>query len=117
MDVYGQGVNADGSLGEPTGVQAPAPGVRLAQNHPNPFNPSTTISFRLTEAGPVSLRIYDASGRLQRTLHEEAAMESGEYSVIWDGRDGSGHALPSGVYLYAMEQANFRQSKRMVLMK
>ncbi len=116
VDVYGQGVNADGSLGEPTGVQSPAPGLMLAQNHPNPFNPSTKISFRLSEAGPVSLCIYDASGRLVMDLYE-GNMEAGDHTLAWNGRDQAGGALPSGVYLYVLDQAGKRQSKRMVLLK
>lgn len=88
----------------------------LRQNSPNPFNPTTKISFNLAAAGPVRLAVYDARGRELRVL-VQGHMAAGEQQVIWDGRDREGRALASGVYLYRLETAADVISKRMVLLK
>jgi PKD repeat protein len=88
----------------------------LNQNQPNPFNPATTISFALPEAGHVTLRVYDAQGHLVRTLvNEDRAADF--HSVEWDGRDDAGASLGSGVYLYRLETARTVLQQKMVLMK
>ena len=71
---------------------------------PNPFNPRTTLTYSTPEAGPVALRIYDAEGRLVRTLFEGAS-EAGEFSLTWDGRDDTGRGATSGVYFSRLETA------------
>ena len=91
-------------------------GVRLHQNNPNPFNPSTHIAFELSVAGPVSMRVLDASGRLVRTLLDDER-PAGSHAVRWDGRDGSGLPVASGVYFYRVEAAGEVLSQRMVLLK
>jgi PKD repeat protein len=88
----------------------------LNQNQPNPFNPATTISFALPEAGHVTLRVYDAQGHLVRTLVNEDR-SADFHSVEWDGRDDAGAALGSGVYLYRLETARTVLQQKMVLMK
>jgi Zn-dependent metalloprotease len=88
----------------------------LAQNSPNPFNPTTKISFSLAEAGPVRLAVYDARGRLVREL-AKGAMAAGEQTVLWDGRDTAGQALASGIYLYRLETDAGVIAKRMTLLK
>jgi hypothetical protein len=86
----------------------------LNQNQPNPFNPTTYISFALPEAGHVTLRIYDAQGHLVRTLVNEE--RAADYHVAqWDGRDDAGVALSSGVYLYRLETARTVLQQKMVL--
>ncbi|MCP4546379.1 MAG: hypothetical protein GY835_07930 [bacterium] len=75
-----------------------APRIALAQNHPNPFNPSTTLRFTLVEGGPIRLVVFDTGGRLVRILGE-GVFEAGEHSVRWDGRDASGRPVASGLYL------------------
>ncbi len=92
------------------------PRTRLAQNHPNPFNPKTSIAFTVAESGPVSLRVYNLAGRVVRTLVDELRMPN-EYEVRWDGRDDSGNQVGSGVYYYSLEIAGERETKRMVLLK
>jgi hypothetical protein len=77
----------------------PQTGVRLDQNIPNPFNPHTNIGFTLESPGIVNLRVYDASGRLVKTL-VEAHFERGSHIVPWDGRSESGTRLASGTYFY-----------------
>ena len=69
---------------------------------PNPFNPSTTITFELPKAGRVTLRVYDVSGRLVSTL-AEGDMGAGRQEVRWDATRRNGSRVPSGVYFYVLE--------------
>lgn len=88
----------------------------LEANYPNPFNPTTTIRYALPEAARIRLSVYDLSGRLVRTL-VNAAENPGFKQVIWDGRNESGDALSSGVYLYRLESGEFVQTRKMLLLK
>jgi len=96
-------------------VDIPGAGVRLEQNIPNPFNPRTVIAFELAERGPATLRVFDVAGRLVRTLVDGVAFEAGRQEVAWDGRDGVGHALASGTYIYRLDAGGEFRTKRMVL--
>ncbi|MCK4694804.1 MAG: T9SS type A sorting domain-containing protein, partial [Candidatus Cloacimonetes bacterium] len=77
--------------------------IFLRQNYPNPFNPTTTISFSLTTEDPENseLSIYNIKGQLVKTLVNEFK-PSGEYSVIWDGRDSDDKRVSSGIYFYKL---------------
>lgn len=90
---------------------------QLAQNAPNPFNPATEIAFVVPDGGaPVTLRIFDISGRLVRTLvdgHEPG----GQRSVTWQGRNDQGQAVASGTYFYQLTGPSYSQMKSMVLLK
>ena len=88
----------------------------LDQNFPNPFNPTTNIGFRIAELGFVELKIYDASGRLVKTLMSENRA-AGDYNVSWDATDESGQRVASGIYLYKLQAGDFLETKKMVLMK
>ena len=88
----------------------------LMQNHPNPFNPSTTISFDLPTKTKVSLRVYDVAGRLIRTL-TDGEWDAGRHSIAWDGHNESGSSVASGVYFYRLESKDFSGTKKMVLLK
>jgi hypothetical protein len=88
----------------------------LAQNHPNPFNPATTISFGLHEPAHATLKIYDAAGRLVRVIID-GHRAANRYEVTWNGRDAAGNAAASGVYFYKLEAGSFRETKKMVLLK
>ncbi len=94
---------------------APAP-TALGPNYPNPFNPTTTIAFRLAQAGLVSLDIFDAAGRHVRTLANES-LEGGDHFYPWHGLDNAGRQVASGVYLYRLQTEDFQESRRMVLLK
>ena len=85
------------------GALVPA-GLRLAQNHPNPFNPRTTFSFSLLEAGRAVLAIYDVRGARVATL-VDADLPAGEQSVEWTGLGRDDTPLPSGVYFARLETA------------
>jgi uncharacterized repeat protein (TIGR01451 family) len=88
----------------------------LGLNHPNPFNPATTIEYGLTSAGLVSINIYNVRGELIRTLVHERKVP-GWYSVDWDGRDQGGNPVASGVYLDRMSAGSFVSTKKLVLLK
>jgi Zn-dependent metalloprotease len=90
--------------------------VALHQNVPNPFNPSTRISFDLPADGYVSLRIYDLAGRLVRTLVGEPK-PAGSHEIVWGGRDQGGKSVASGVYVVRLEANGVSERRRMVLAK
>jgi len=70
---------------------------------PNPFNPQTSISYTVETGGVVSIRIFSVTGRLVRSLFEEAA-PAGAHEVRWDGQDDGGRPVPSGTYFVRVEQ-------------
>jgi hypothetical protein len=89
---------------------------RLAQNHPNPFNPQTGIRFDLPVASRVVLTIYNVRGQEVRKLVDRN-YGAGSYDVIWDGTTGSGSVAASGVYFYKLSAGTFSDVKKMVLLK
>lgn len=93
----------------------PLPMVRLS-NHPNPFNPSTLISFDLARDQSVQLRIFTLDGALLRTLLD-GPRPAGPHAVHWDGRDTQGRVLPSGVYLYRLTTEQAQHSRRMTMIR
>lgn len=88
----------------------------LAQNFPNPFNPSTTISFSLPEASRVSLAIYNINGELVRNL-VDGDVAAGQHMVVWDGKDATGQQVATGVYLYRLRANSFVAEKKLILAK
>jgi flagellar hook assembly protein FlgD len=88
----------------------------LYQNFPNPFNPSTTISFDLPNDINVRVEIFDINGRKIHTLVNEPK-ESGTHHVIWNGEDDRGTSVASGVYVYRIQAGDFVQSKKLLFMK
>lgn len=95
---------------------ATAPTLELRQNVPNPFNPSTAISWTLHRAGPVTLRVYGVRGDVVRTL-VSAPAGPGDHTTEWDGRDDAGRRVASGVYFYRLESAGVVRTRSMVLLK
>jgi len=83
----------------PVDEDATTPTLVLHTNHPNPFNPATTIALDLPRDGRLSLRVYDLAGRLVRDLSPAGELPAGRRVFRWDGRDEDGRALPSGSYL------------------
>ncbi len=83
----------------------------LQQNFPNPFNPGTTIAFTLPVSCRATLKIYNLQGQEVATLVSEKLGE-GEHRTEWDAA-----GLPSGVYFYTLEAANFRQAKKLLLLR
>lgn len=94
----------------------PPRATALFQNQPNPFNPITRISFELRKASPVSLRIYNVSGRLISVL-VEGDLGAGRYERTWNGNNLNGERAASGVYFYMLETDDFSQTRKMVLLR
>lgn len=88
----------------------------LLDNYPDPFNPLTTLKFGLPQVGNADLRIYDASGRLVKTLLNEE-LASGFHTVTWDGRNDKGIAVTSGIYFYRLLTEGFSEARKMVLIR
>jgi hypothetical protein len=88
----------------------------LEQNYPNPFNPSTSISYQLPEAAKVSLKIYDISGQLIKTLVDEE-QPADAYTTSWDATNKAGGKVASGIYFYELRAGSFTQTRRMVLLR
>ncbi len=88
----------------------------LSQNFPNPFNSQTLIRFALPASGEVELAVYNLAG--QRVVRlAEGARAAGAYTVRWDGRDGSGRELASGVYLYRLRAGEQLESRKLLLLQ
>ena len=92
--------------------------LQVIGNVPNPFNPVTTIKFRVPAAasGELSLKVYDPRGRLVREL-DAGVPTPGLHQVLWDGRDNAGEAVGSGMYLYRVVVGNQKSTGKMVLLK
>ncbi len=87
----------------------------LRQNRPNPFSGTTEIRFELPAETPVRLEVFDAQGRVVRTL-AGGAFPAGFHSVTWDQRDASGARVRPGIYFYRMVAGSFRAQRKMVLL-
>jgi hypothetical protein len=88
----------------------------LYQNVPNPFGSGTQIAFSLEKTGRVSLKIFDAKGRLVRELVDEARAPN-HYVEVWDGRDNRGRSAAAGMYFYRLELPGWKAVKKMTLVK
>ena len=88
----------------------------LEQNYPNPYNSTTRISYSLSEKADVELTVYNLLGQKIKIL-VETSKPAGRYSVLWDGTDYDGHEVSSGIYFYSLTAGDFRDSKKMVLLK
>ncbi|MBD3386736.1 T9SS type A sorting domain-containing protein [candidate division KSB1 bacterium] len=88
----------------------------LEQNFPNPFNPETTIKYKVKEAGIVNISIYNMAGQLVRTLVNRQ-MKPGSYDLVWNAKDNNGQHVSSGTYFYRMQANNFSKVQRMQLLR
>ena len=94
------------------GVEETAPAAfSVAQNSPNPFNPATTISFSLADAGNVTIEVYNVAGQKVDTV-ANGFMNAGSHSVVWDASD-----LSAGVYFYTVKSGEFSRTMKMTLLK
>jgi len=89
----------------------------LLSAYPNPFNPTTNLSFALPKESVVTLEIFNVLGMKVRTLEAGQRMSTGFHTLVWDGRDNSGSVLPSGIYIYRLIADQFTASQKMVMMK
>jgi len=95
----------------------------LFDNYPDPFNPSTTIQYALSEDAHVTIKVYNMLGQLIATLVDEV-QTAGEKAVVWNGRNEGGSSVSSGIYIYRMSAVlqarpagDFVATKRMLLVK
>lgn len=88
----------------------------LHQNHPNPFNPVTTIQYDLPEETTVQLTLYDILGHEVATLVDDRQL-AGYHTVTWDGRDRSGDKAATGVYIYQLKTDGFVETKKLILLR
>jgi hypothetical protein len=118
--VYGYAVTSNGAVLKVTDVVTTVNTVnsfvptefKLGQNYPNPFNPSTTINFSIPKASEVSIKVYDAVGKEVATLVNEF-MQPGNFSTDFTASSG----LTSGVYFYTIQAGDFRNTKKLMLLK
>jgi len=99
-------------------VELPAPAWidRLHGAYPNPFNPTTTLLFEMSEEGPARIEIFSVDGRRLRTLVDER-LAAGRHERLWNGRDDEGRGVASGIYLARFIRPGLSESKRLVLLK
>jgi Peptidase family C25/Propeptide_C25/FlgD Ig-like domain len=89
----------------------------LSQNYPNPFNPQTSIPFSISQpAANVTLKVYNMKGQVIRTLLN-APSETGNYSLIWDGKDDNGKDVATGIYFSNLSVDGEKQTRKMVMIK
>ena len=88
----------------------------LAQNAPNPFNSNTVIRFALPQPSQVELTIYNLLGQPVAVL-AQGPSAAGTFSVRWDGRDQTGRAVTSGVYLYQLRAGEYTEVRKLLLLR
>ena len=102
--------------GKPIAGMTRPPRFSLSENHPNPFNPETTIQFTLPDEHQARLTIYNISGQRIATLLDEQ-MPKGRHSVVWSGKDATGKDVASGVYFYQLTAGDFTATRKMLLIR
>ncbi len=99
-------------------VEAPRFVNELYQAQPNPANPAATIRYTIAQKGDVSLKIFDVSGRLVRTLVNQVQEPAATpFEVVWDGTNDGGQHVGSGVFFYQIDAPGFSSSKKLVILK
>jgi streptogramin lyase len=103
---------------KPSGVGGEAPAdFGIDGNYPNPFNPSTTLSFTLDKGGRVTLEVYNITGQKVRTLAADEYFSAGSHDIVWDGCDDAGKRVSSGVYLARISMGGRQAALAMTLLK
>ena len=105
------------SIDDNAGNEAVIPEVlELADNFPNPFNPSTTIKIAIPESGAVKLTVFNILGQPVKTLYD-GQISAGTHSFQWDGTGDAGQSVTTGIYFYTLEAAGQRLVKKMLFSK
>jgi hypothetical protein len=117
LDIYAQNINNNGTLGPAVGIQqisgeVPA-GFELKQNYPNPFNPTTNIVYSLKASANVTLKVFNMTGK-EITNVAFGNLSAGSYSYMLDAGKLN---LASGIYYYSIEAGDFKDVKKMILVK
>ena len=115
LNIGALGIGCDALSNDETTIVLPYQ-YRLYQNYPNPFNPTTTLNYDLPENAFVSIRVFDLRGRLITMLINSEQI-AGHKAVKWAGVDNKGKQVPTGLYLYEIQAGDFRQVRKMVLLK
>lgn len=116
-NVYKIRLNTKGLITEIENKDIPRPNhFELMPNYPNPFNPTTTINYYVPSAGSVELKIYNQLGQEIRTL-VNAQQTIGAHQVTWDGRDGNGNSVTSGLYFYLLKAGSVVETRKMILLR
>jgi hypothetical protein len=115
LEVAGGGVSV-----ETESIEVPVASARLYQNHPNPFNPSTTIAFTVPGSSGsrqnVALNVYDIRGALVRSL-VNGPVAGGRHEVSWNGTNNRGEQVASGVYFTRFASGGYRSVRKMILLR
>lgn len=98
------------------GDEPVVPAGYALSNYPNPFNPTTTIAYRIPEASPVKLVVYDQLGRIVKVV-ANGYQTAGEYKATWDGTNNYGQKVSSGVYFYRLVAGQHDMVGKMVMLK
>ena len=93
----------------------------LLANYPNPFNPETWIPYHLAKSAEVTLTIYGANGSVVRMLglgHQTAGIyQNRSRAAYWDGKNGVGESVASGIYFYTLSAGDFTATRKMLILK
>lgn len=118
INQYAQNISFGTDTGIDTrpGSESGAKSFFLAQNYPDPFNPSTTILYEIPESARVTLQVYDMLGQRVATL-VDGILQAGQHGIIWDGRNTSGVQAPSGVYVYRLQAGELIAERKMLLLR
>ena len=103
-------------MGELIEIEEPQNYALKLDNYPNPFNPTTTISFSIPESGKTELNIYNTKGQCVKQLIS-AEFTAGKHSVVWNGKDENDKLVSSGIYFYKLTTKNSVVAKRMIMLK
>jgi len=114
FDNYTVVSNATSSVDHP--FEARPVSMTMHQNFPNPFNPSTTISFEMHAVGAATLKIFNIRGEEVTTL-AQGQIQPGSYQVTWDGRDNQGQLVAAGNYIAVLSKGNEQVSRNMLMLK
>ncbi|MFC1887359.1 FlgD immunoglobulin-like domain containing protein [Candidatus Cloacimonadota bacterium] len=90
--------------------------TELTGNHPNPFNPTTTVNFALKDDSPVKLEVFNTKGQRVKVLLD-TALKAGYHTVSWNGRDDNNKSVSSGLYFYKMTSKNYSATRKMLMLK
>jgi hypothetical protein len=116
INLIAQWINQGASLQLSEEINISPQEYTLHQNYPNPFNPNTSMNFDLPKDGLVNITIYDMMGRIVKTL-VNGSQTAGFKSVQWNATNNQGEPVSAAVYLYTIQAGEFRQTKKMVLLK
>lgn len=109
-------VSLSAGFGDDGDQNVPLPNLWLGQNYPNPFNPVTTIAYTVGRPGEVALTVYNIRGERVTDL-VRGYLPPGAYTVSWNGRDGNGQTVASGIYLYELTTDDGADVRKMVFLK